>query len=48
MLRLQAAVPLPVPLAVVSVVQLFRFVALQAAVTALSPVSVTVALSPGA
>ena len=47
-LRVQAAVPLPVPLLVVSVVQLFRLAAVHAVVPALSPVSVTVALSPDA
>ena len=48
MLRVQDAVPLPVPLLVVSVVQLFRFEVVHGVVPALSPVSVTVALSPGA
>ena len=48
MLRLQATVPLPVPLAEVNVVQLFFDVADQVVVDELVPVNVTVALSPGA
>ena len=46
MLRFHATVPLPVPLAVVSAVQLFRFVALHAVLPALSPLRATDALLP--
>ena len=46
MLRFHATVPLPVPLPVVSVVQLFRFVAVQPVVDELSPLSVIAALLP--
>ena len=48
MLRLHATVPLPVPLLVVSVVQLFRFAAVHAVLPALSPLRVIVALLPAA
>ena len=48
MLRVHATVPLPVPLDVVSVVQLFRLAALQVLLAAPSPVSVTAALVPAA
>ena len=47
-LRVHVTVPLPVPLAVVSVVHAFRFVADQVAVLAPVPEKVTLALSPGA
>src|SRR5690242_11174975 len=46
-LRLHCAVPLPVPEALVSWVQLWRAEALQPAVALLSPLSVTVALVAG-
>ena len=47
-MRVQLTLPLPVPLAVTSVVQLCFFVAFHAVDAAPVPVSVTVALSPGA
>ena len=47
-LRVQASDPVPVPLVVVSVVQLFFLLTVHAVVAALVPASVTVALSPGA
>ena len=46
MLRFHATVPLPVPLPVVSVVQLFRLVAVHAVVEELSPLRVIDALLP--
>jgi hypothetical protein len=46
-LRLQATVPLPVPFAVVSVVQLFRLVAVHLTAPAPAPVNVTLALPSG-
>src|SRR5690606_19715781 len=47
-LRVHATVPLPVPVELVSVVQLFRLAALQVLLAAPSPVSVTVASPEGA
>src|SRR5690606_40883937 len=47
-LRVQETVPLPVPFAVVSVVQLFFLAAVHEALLAPSPVRVTVALPPAA
>ena len=46
MFRLHTTEPLPVPPAVVSVVQLFRLVAVHGVAAALSPLNVTAALSP--
>ena len=47
-MRVQVTVPLPVPLPVVNVVQLPVSTAIHAALDALVPVRVTVALPPGA